>query len=144
MSNVIEHRLKELFEGISPDGKDFESLLQDIAATSEKVIFVIDGFDECHKADRIVVLKNLQKLLSSSQFHIKLLLSSREDVIGDIDRVFSTCHQVTMNCEETRADILTYIEDMVEDKIQDGELDICDPQLKQDIQKALAKGANGM
>jgi hypothetical protein len=49
-----------------------------------------------------------------------------------------------MSCEETRADILTYIEDMVEDKIQDGDLDICDPQLKQDIQQALAKGANGM
>lgn len=144
MSDVIESRLKELFEGTFLDVEDLEPLLQDIAATPGTIIFVIDGFDECRKLDRMIVLKILQRLMSTSPSKIKILLSSREDVIGDIDRVFTTCHHVGMDCEETRADILTYVEDMIDDKMLNGDLEVSDPQLKQDIQKALANGANGM
>lgn len=144
MSSVIERRLKELSEGTFTDAKDLELLLHDVAATPGTMIFVIDGFDECRKTDRMTVLKIFQRLMATSPSPIKIFLSSREDVIGDIDRVFTTCHHVCMDCEETHADILTYIEDLVDDKILNGDLEIGDPQLKLDIQRALANGANGM
>lgn len=126
------------------DVRDLEPLLQDIVTESGTTIFVIDGFDECHKVDRLLVLQVLQRLMSISQSNIKILLSSRHDVIGDIDRVFTTCYQVMMNCEEARADIQTYVNDMIDDNIQDGNLEIGNPQLKQDIWNALTNGANGM
>lgn len=144
MSDLIERRLRELSEGMFPDVKDLEPLLQDITATPGVTIFVIDGFDECRKDDRIIVLKTLQELMSSSQSIVKIFLSSREDIIGDIDRVFTTCHQVVMDCEETHADILTFVKDMIDDKLLNSDLEIGDIRLKQDIQNALAKGANGM
>lgn len=144
MSDLVERRLKELSEGTFSDVEDLEPLLQDVAATPGTTIFVIDGFDECSKSDRTIVLKMLQRLISTSRSKIKIFLSSREDVIGDIDRVFTTCHHVCMDREETYADILRYVEDLIDEKMLNGDLEVSDPQLKQDIQNALAKGANGM
>ena len=144
MSVLVERRLRELYEGMFPDAKDLEPLLQDIIAKPGVTIFLVDGFDECCKDDRIIVLKTLQKLMSSSQSIVKIFLSSREDIIGDIDRVFTTCHQVAMDCKETHADILTFVKDMIDDKLLNGDLEIGDIRLKEDIQNALAKGANGM
>lgn len=65
-------------------------------------------------------------------------------IIGDIDRIFTTCHHVCMECEETHADILTYVKDLFDEKFLNGDLEVGDPQLKQEIQRALANGANGM
>lgn len=144
MSDLIERRLKELLEGMFPDVRDLEPLLQDVTATPGTTIFVIDGFDECRKNDRMIVLKTLQRLMSSSQSIVKIFLSSRDDIIGDIDRVFTTCHQVVMDCKETHADILTFVKDMIDDKLLNGDLEVGDIRLKQDILDTLAKGANGM
>lgn len=144
MSNAIETRLKSLFESPFSDVEDLESLLQDVATTPRTLIFIIDGFDECRKTDRIVLLKILQRLMSTSRSKVKIFLSSREDVIGDVDRVFTTCHRVCMDCEEMHADILAYVEDLIDEKMVTGDLEVGDPQLKQDIQRALASGANGM
>ncbi|KAH8586021.1 ankyrin repeat-containing domain protein [Bisporella sp. PMI_857] len=144
LSKTIEDRLKELFKGFSPDAEDLEPLLHDIAATSRTVIFVIDGFDECAGSARILILRILHRLMSSSRSTIKIFFSSREDVIGDIVRVFDTCQQVTMDCKEASADIPTYVNSIVAEKIGNGELVIDNTQLIQDIQNELVKGANGM
>ena len=144
MSDVIETRLKGLFESPFSDVEDLESLLQDVAATPGTLIFIIDGFDECRKTDRMIVLKLLHRLMSTSPSKVKVFLSSREDIIGDIDRIFTTCHHVCMDCEETHADILAYVKDLIDEKILNGDLEVGDPQLKQDIQRVLANGANGM
>ena len=129
---------------ISSDAKDFEPLLHDVVATFRTTVFVIDEFNECSKDDRIVILKTLYHLVSSSQSIIKIFLSSYKDIIGDIDRVLSSCQQVAMDCKEAHADILTYVNDMIEVKLKDSDLEIENIQLKQDILNALIRGANGM
>lgn len=144
LPKTIEDRLKDLFRGTSPDAEDLEPLLHDIAATSKTMIFVIDGFDECARADRIIVLKILHRLMSSSQSIIKIFFSSREDIVGDISRVFNTYWQVSMDCEEARTDIPTYVNDIVAEKVENSELVVGNIQLLQDIQNALVRGANGM
>ena len=144
MPKTIEDRLKELFRGTSLDAEDLEPLLHNIAAISGTMIFVIDGFDECAKADRSIVLGMLYGLMSSSRSIIKIFLSSREDVIGDIGRVFNTCRQVSMDCGEARADIPTYVNDIIAEKVENGELVVGNIQLIQDIQNVLDRGANGM
>ncbi len=42
------------------------------------------------------------------------------------------------------ADIATFVEDMVQAKVNDDELAVGDPALVNDICRALVKGANGM
>lgn len=144
LSKTIEGRQKDLFKDTSPDAEDLGLLLTDVAATSRRIIFVIDGFDECTRADRLIVLKMLHGLVSSSRSIVKVFLSSRDDMIGDIARVFDTCQQMTMDCEEAQADIPTYINDVIVEKIGNGELEVGSIQLVQDIRDALIKGANGM
>jgi hypothetical protein len=144
LSKTIEGRLKVLFESSSPDVEDLEPLLYDIAATSRTIIFIIDGFDECAKADRIIVLKMLHDLMSSSRSIIKIFFSSREGAIGDIGKVFNMCQQVTMDCEEACADIPTYVNNIITEKTEKGDLVVGNIRLLQDIQDALVRGANGM
>lgn len=144
LSRTVEGKLRDLFEGTSPDDEDLEQLLHDVVATSRTTIFAIDGFDECSKDDRMTILKMLHRLMFSSQSVIKVFLSSREDIKGDIGRVFGSCPQVAMDCEEARADISTYVNDVIEDNLEGGELEIGNIQLKQDILDALIRGAKGM
>lgn len=144
MSNAIEIKLAGLLEGIFSNVNDLEPLLEDIAAMAGTIMFVVDGFDECQKPERTIVLKTLQRLMSSAPSTIKVFLSTREDMKGEVDRVFPNCQQVFMDCEETHADILTYIKDMIDDKKLSGDLEIGTPQLETDIQRALMEGANGM
>lgn len=144
LSKTTEGRLKDLFEGSSPDAEDLEPLLHDIAATSRTIIFVIDGFNECTKANRTIVLRILHRLISSSQLIIKIFFSSREDIIGDIGRVFNTYQRVIMDCEEARADIPIYVNDIIAEKTENSDLIVNNIQLLQDIQEALVRGANGM
>lgn len=79
MSDLIETKLKGLFESPFSDVEHFESLLQDAAATLGTLIFIIDGFDECPKTDRMIVLKILHRLMSTSRSKVKIFLSSRDD-----------------------------------------------------------------
>ncbi|KAH8592594.1 hypothetical protein B0O99DRAFT_743497 [Bisporella sp. PMI_857] len=144
LSKAIEDRLKELFKDLPPDAEDLEPLLHDIAATSGTMIFVIDGFDECAGSDGILVLRILHHFISSSRSTIKIFLSSRENVIGDIARTFDISQHVAMDCDEASTDIPTYVNSVVAEKIENGELIIGNIRLIQDIQNALVKGANGM
>ena len=144
LPKTIEDKLKKLFEGSSPDAEDLEPLLCDIAATCGLIIFAIDGFDECSKADRVIVLRMLHRFMSSSRSIIKVFFSSREDLVGEIGRVFKTYQQVTMDCEEARKDILTYVNDIIAEKTENGDLVVGNIQLLQDIHDALVRGANGM
>jgi hypothetical protein len=78
LPKTIEGKLKGLFKGSSLDAEDLEPLLYDIAATSGAIFFAIDGFDECTKLDRIIVLRLLHRLMSSSQSTIKIFLAVRK------------------------------------------------------------------
>jgi hypothetical protein len=143
LSTNIEDRIKNLLKNSSLDAEDLDPLLHDVVATPGTTIFVIDGFDECARPDRLIVLKLLHRLMSSSG-QIKIFLSSREDVIRDIAREFNNCQQVSMDCEEARTDISTYVKAVVTQKLKDGELAVGNSQLIQKIENALIEGANGM
>jgi hypothetical protein len=144
LPKAIEDKLIYLFRGTPPDAEDLEPLLNGIAAISRAVIFVIDGFDECARIDRVIILKMLDRLMSSSRSTIKIFLSSREDIIGDISRVFNTCRQVSMDYGEAREDISTYVNDIIDQKVKDGDLVVGNTRLIQDIKNVLVQGANGM
>lgn len=144
LTDAMESRLTTLLDNSSRDAEELESLLQDIAAASETTTFVIDGFDECDRTDRLLILNLLQRLVASSRAVIKIFLSSCDDVIADITRRFPTCHEAHMDCVEARIDIKSCVSAAVEQCIESGELVVDNPQLKLDIRDALFKGASGM
>ena len=143
LSKGICNRIETLFTDAMPDAEDLGSLFDEVAGESQIHYIVIDGLDECPKADRNVVLKVLGKLVSSKST-IKILLSSREDIGGDIQRKFKPLRHKTMACQEAAADIASYIDGVIADKIDEKELEVGDPKLILDIRDALVQGAHGM
>jgi hypothetical protein len=90
-----------------------------------------------------MVLKILFRAISSPR-HIKLFISSREGLIDDISKVFGISQRLTMHCKEAEADIPTYVEYIIQEKIKSRELLVGNNQLVQQVQDALIQGANGM
>ena len=139
----VEAKMLDLFRSGSPDAEDLEELFLDVIGASKTVKILIDGLDECSRPQRTVVLKLLSHFVSS-QSMIKVFLSSRDSMIGDIAIVFETCVQLSMGCEEARGDISLYVNGVIEDKIEAGELEVGSVQLVQDIRNILIRESNGM
>jgi hypothetical protein len=143
LPQTVEAKMLDLFKSGSPDAEELEEIFLGVVGVSKTVKIVIDGLDECSRPARTVVLKLLSHLVSS-QSMTKVFLSSRDSMIGDIAIVFETCVQLSMDCEEARADISLYVDGVIEDKIEAGELEVGSVQLVQDIRNVLIQESNGM
>jgi hypothetical protein len=143
LPQTVEAKLLDLFNSGSPDAEELGELFLDVIGASKTVKIVIYGLDECSRPARMVVLKLLSHLVSS-QSMTKVFLSSRDSMIGDIAIGFETCVQLSMGCEEARGDISLYVNGVIEDKIEAGELEVGSVQLVQDIRSALIQESNGM
>ncbi|MCJ1357988.1 MAG: Ankyrin-2 [Icmadophila ericetorum] len=144
LSKAMIDKLKDVFQHSPPDTDDLEALLHYIAATSDQIIFVIDGLDECDQRDRRILLKMIRRLISSSPSIIRILISARGELIEDIDREFQTYQQVNMDNEAVYNDISIFVRDTLEEKRAQGDLRVGGTQLLQEISDALVKGAHGM
>ena len=143
LPQTVEAKMLDLFKSGSPDAEELEELFLDVVGASKTVKVLIDGLDECSRPARMVVLKLLSRLVSS-QSMTKVFLSGRDSMIGDIAIVFETCVQLSMGCEEARGDISLYVNGVIEDKIEAGELEVGSVQLVQDIRNVLIQESNGM
>jgi hypothetical protein len=143
LSERICDQLETLFAGTLPDAEELGQLFGNVAGAFQMHYIVIDGFDECAKADRDILLKVLGRLVSSSKSTIKILLASREDIGRDIQRRFKFLRYMTMACQEASADIVSYIEGVIAEKL-DEDLKVGDPKLILDIRDALVQRAHGM
>jgi hypothetical protein len=65
-------------------------------------------------------------------------------MLRDIAAVFDTCQQLAMGCEDARMDISMYVNGIIEEKIEAGELEFGSVELVQDIRTALIHESNGM
>jgi hypothetical protein len=115
-----------------------------VVSNLSRTTFIIDGLDECSQADRRIILGVLSRVMCASPSPIKLLLSSREGLVEDVDRVFQDYQAVTMHCEEAQADVRTYVNGIIQEKIESGDLPIGSIQLVEDVKDALIRGASGM
>ncbi|KAI0517855.1 hypothetical protein F5B22DRAFT_635706 [Xylaria bambusicola] len=104
---------------------------------------VIDGLDECENQDRSRLLVALSQLIDSRE-NIRIFLSSRDSVHGEIRKTFKTYKSFSMDCPSGHDAISIFINDIVRNKIQNEELSIGDPSLEEDIKLTLARGAQGM
>ncbi|KAI0440131.1 hypothetical protein F4803DRAFT_528501 [Xylaria telfairii] len=104
---------------------------------------IIDGLDECEKPDRVKLLTGLSSLTTPGG-NIRLFLSGRDSIRGEIQKQFKTFDSLSMDCPSARDDISMFIKDTVRDRVQNEELSIGDPFLEEDIKLALIGGVQGM
>ena len=144
MSRDVQNRLTQLFAGPSPDAEELAPLLTDIVTESRSYFFVIDGLDELSLAERDVVFTVFKQLIASSHSSIKIFFASRDDLGVDIRKRFSALYHRAMSCPEASADITSYVEKTIEERVKNKDLAVGNPALILDIVNALVQGAQGM
>ena len=144
LDSGIEDQLRQVFEGSPPDVSDLEPVLQLTINKSSAVTFIIDGLDGCTTTDRAIILEILSRVVDSSERTVKVLVSARESLIDDICRSFETYRHITTSCSGAQFDIPLYLEKVLKERVELGDLVVADPQLVQEIERTLAHRANGM
>ncbi|KAI1363191.1 hypothetical protein F5Y08DRAFT_251923 [Xylaria arbuscula] len=122
---------------------EFVKLLHTTMPPPRPSYVIIDGLDECDRQDRRRLLAALSQLITVGG-NVRLLLSSRESLLGEIRREFKAFKSFSMDCPQANSAISTFIRDIVRNKIINEELNIGDPTLEEDIKQALIDGAQGM
>lgn len=127
----------------SPELDAFVKLLRLMMAPPEISYIIIDGLDECDKADRDSLLAALSSFITLGG-NIRLFLSCRDSVRGEIRNRFPTFDSFLMGCPAALNGISRFVDDILEEKLESGELALTDDSLKEDIKQALSDGAQGM
>jgi hypothetical protein len=104
---------------------------------------IIDGLDECEKADRDYLLKALSSVMSIAS-NARLFLASRDGLSGEVRKKFPSLENLSMSCPSAQSDIATYIESAIDEKLESEDLNVGDRELVEEIRQALVKGAEGM
>lgn len=140
----VETRLAALFKDAEPDTEDLKALFADVIKSSPKQYIIIDGLDECAKSEKDSILSILDGVLSTFPSKVKIFLAGRESIGQDLKRKFGAIYHRSMRSREVGRDIQSYIEDIIRDRYDNGDLVIGDENLLSDIRDALIKGAQGM
>ncbi|OCK72892.1 hypothetical protein K432DRAFT_430842 [Lepidopterella palustris CBS 459.81] len=141
---AVETRLSDIIKTGSWDAHDLDFLLQSLIDNSRLHFIIIDGLDECAKAERGQVLKMLQSSIRHSSSLVKVFVASRDSIETEINRHFKHVHHVKTNPAFSSQDIETYLNGVLEQKIEDQDLIIGDPGLREEIRASLSHGAQGM
>ncbi|KAI3326133.1 ankyrin repeat-containing domain protein [Xylariaceae sp. AK1471] len=141
----MSHEIEERLRGLNHDSEldEIVEFLHDITHTSKPSYIIIDGLDECEKPSRYRLLKALSSLVATA-INTKLFLASRESLSGEIRKHFSSIKQISMDDAGAQDDMITYINGILQDKIDRQELEVGDPSLITEIEQALTRGADGM
>ncbi|KAI0867543.1 hypothetical protein GGS24DRAFT_495258 [Hypoxylon argillaceum] len=141
LSDKMEDRIKDIAS--SGDFDSIVTLLGDITSGLSKFYIVIDGLDECDKPERTVLLEALSSL-SVLCMNLKLLPVSRDSLSEEICRHFPVLQRISTGGVGTNNDIAAYVEGIVHEKLDNGDLRIGDTSILEEIKKALIEGADGM
>ncbi|KAH7168411.1 hypothetical protein DER46DRAFT_552130 [Fusarium sp. MPI-SDFR-AT-0072] len=125
-------------------------LLSDLYLSAAKAIkhwfIVIDGLDECSTDQQSKLLKFFHGIVSGNDTtrNISVLFSSRETCTNAIRRTFPGSRRLVTGLQSTSADIGSYVDDIIIDKLSTGELVVNDPNLLNEILKTIASKEQGM
>ncbi|KAI0976277.1 hypothetical protein F4678DRAFT_482490 [Xylaria arbuscula] len=139
---------QEVYDGLEgldsfSELEEFVKLLRIMMPPPRVSYIIIDGLDECEKPDRDRLLTVLSSLAAPGQ-NIRLFLSSRDSLRGEIQSRFTDFDSLSMDCPLAHDSISMFIEDIVKEKIQSNDISIGDPSLGEEIKLALSHGAQGM
>ncbi|EHK48434.1 hypothetical protein TRIATDRAFT_236441, partial [Trichoderma atroviride IMI 206040] len=139
----VEILLEKIQASLSSGLEELLELLQKIVTAFKVLYIIMDGVDECERQDRSDILHVLSSLATAT-LNTKIFLASRDSISLEIQKRFPTLHRLAMNCSSAHSDISTYVDGIVQEKLQSEELIVGDSRLIEDIKLALTEGADGM
>lgn len=121
-----------------PPVEELCSLFVEMCTPFEDVMVIVDGVDECGK-QQTKVAKNLRDLKDQSQ-NVKVLLLSRDE--PDIQQQLKSLQRMSIAAQNK--DLRLYVAAEIERRLQNGELELRDMKLKEEIMDVFINGAQGM
>ncbi|KAG5773051.1 hypothetical protein H9Q73_012286 [Fusarium xylarioides] len=119
-------------------------LYQFAGKTIKQWFIVIDGLDECSTDQQSKLLKFFQGIISGKARNISVIFASRETCTNAIISTFPGSQRLVTGQQSTSADIGSYVDDIIIDKLSNGELVISDPRLLNEILRTIASKEQGM
>lgn len=125
-----------------------------LAATEQfnRVFLVLDALDECSLDQRKDLLSHIVELITAPNYSIKatgygivkLIITSRKE--ADIEHILlqRTFPIIEIQAVKVNSDIKIYVQAQVEQRLQDGRLELRNMALKDKIVNALTTKAGGM
>lgn len=144
LSTTIELELLNVLEAGFSNAYKLEMLLRTIINSSRLHFIIIDGLDECSKADRGQLMKMLQSTISHCSSLVKVFVASRDGIETEIKQHFKRVHHVRVSATLSSKDMKIYLNGALEQKIEDGDLTLGDPRLREEIHMSLSQGWQGM
>jgi hypothetical protein len=112
-------------------------------AQSEIFYIFLDALDEFEPIERRALLDSLASLASGGP-RLRVFLTSRGNLSGELRRRFPTIENVTMASVDVDSDIALYVEEALQERMRDKDLVVGELSLVEDIKQALIKHADGM
>lgn len=137
----IENLLQRLLERLFVKLEDWIHLLQLTVQKSDSVFIFLDGLDECDAIERRRLLKALS--IVSDNLPAKIFISSRDSVSIDLQPKFPRFEHVSMT-DHITPDIKSYIDAVLNERIQNEDLIFGDNSLLLAIKETLTNHADGM
>lgn len=110
-----------------------------IANCFEEVSLIVDGLDECEDTEQVT---RYLAGLSSPANRVRSLFFSRD--LQQIEKILSKQKFRGTSVAANNGDIKSYVDSEVEKRIEDGELQVEDENLKTKIRETLMQGSQGM
>ena len=127
-----------------PDTDWISDMLKRTLSTDRQYFVILDGLDECEDTEAHEVVRFLESLLASPNLRIKVFYSSQatSSKFSPLGRSIAWC--ISINHENIASDLEYYIDSSLEQRLENGYLQLGDPNLILSIQQALKEGAQGM
>ncbi|KAF5647479.1 hypothetical protein F52700_1339 [Fusarium sp. NRRL 52700] len=121
-------------------------LYHSAAKAIKQWFIVIDGLDECSADQQSKLLKFYQDIISrnDTMHYISVIFASRETCTNAIRSIFPGSKRLVTGQHSTSADIGSYVDDIIIDKLSTGQLVISDPMLLDEILRTIASKEQGM
>ncbi|KAH8893514.1 hypothetical protein GQ53DRAFT_780886 [Thozetella sp. PMI_491] len=141
LPETIDTRLEKLTT--SMDLEEHVAVLKMAIENLKMAYIIVDGLDEFEKQERTRLLKTFSGLHTCGPA-VRIFLAARESISAEIFIRFPANNHVSMSNELAALDIKSYIDDIIQERLEEEELTVGDPDLVAEIGHALLKGANGM
>jgi hypothetical protein len=139
-----EVEIRKLFARGKPDPDQWMPLIQIVSKLAHTHFVVLDGIQECEIDVQRSVLRVLARLASSALPLVKVFISCRGDMVKLIPRSFKSVICQALRPTNVDADITAFVEETVQQKIEDGDLAVGSEDLVTEIQQTLVKQSDGM
>ncbi len=143
LSEEMEASLVEMDQKPSTGVGELTVLLRRRLAQSEKFFIFIDALDEFEPRERRELL-NLLASLGSSGSGLRVFLAGRESLRGELNDKLSGIERLSMASVEAMADVALYVEEALQERIENRDFVVGDQSLILDIKQALTEHADGM